>query len=391
QYAGALPGQRGEQRHDLRGQGGVEVAGGFVGHQQARLGDDRPRDADALLFARRQLAGQGIAARTQAQALQHRAYPPAGVAAAHAAQHQRQGDVVVHAAVGKQAVVLEHDADLAPVQGDAATADLEQVALAEQHRAAAGPLGQVDEPEQGALAGAGMPGDEEHFTGVNAEADAIQRDVAAWILLADVVEAQDLRHRKTRVVWRHEYRLMAALRPDARIRSGDRTGSVLRARPALDQLAQALADAAEQRRLLRRCGRRGHPRLLAGGRRGHRLGLLLRLRLRPGPRCTRRRGAGFGAALRRPAFVLPAAFDLLALGVDATPAATTTTLARCALSVGAGDFSRSGGSRRGGCRRRWRRHVRGGRIIGRGHVRTRLARLARTALGPTLGAAARTA
>src|SRR5690606_34436589 len=50
-----------------------------------------------------------------------------------------------------------------------------------------------------------------------------------------------------------------------------------------------------------------------------------------------------------------------------------------------------GGSRRGGCRRRWRRHVRGGRIIGRGHVRTRLARLARTALGPTLGAAARTA
>src|SRR5690606_23450543 len=203
--------------------------------------------------------------------------------------------------------------------------------------------------------------------------------------------AQDLRHRKTRVVWRHEYRLMAALRPDVRIRSGDRTGSVLRARPALDQLAQALADAAEQRRLLRRCGRRGHPRLLAGGRRGHRLGLLLRLRLRPGPRCTRRRGAGFGAVLRRPAFVLPAAFDLLALGVDATTAATTTTLARCALSVGAGDFSRSGGSRRGGCRRRWRRHVRGGRIIGRGHVRTRLARLARTALGPTLGAAARSA
>src|SRR5690606_35666442 len=121
------------------------------------------------------------------------------------------------------------------------------------------------------------------------------------------------------------------------------------------------------------------------------LGLLLRLRLRPGPRCTRRRGAGFGAALRRPAFVLPAAFDLLALGVDATTAATTTTLARCALSVGAGDFSRSGGSRRGGCRRRWRRHVPGGRIIGRGHVRTRLARLARTALGPTLGAAARSA
>src|SRR3546814_5600071 len=81
----------------------------------------------------------------------------------HAAQDQRQGDVVEHAAVGEQAMVLEHHAHVSPVQRDAPAAHLHQVALGEQHRAAAGPLGQMDQLEQGALAGAGMAGHEQHL------------------------------------------------------------------------------------------------------------------------------------------------------------------------------------------------------------------------------------
>src|SRR3546814_2126585 len=80
----------------------------------------------------------------------------------HAAQDQRQGDVVEHAAVGEQAMVLEHHAHVAPVQRDAPAAHLHQVALGEQHRAATRALGQVDQLEQGALAGAGMARSEEH-------------------------------------------------------------------------------------------------------------------------------------------------------------------------------------------------------------------------------------
>ncbi len=88
-------------------------------------------------------------------------------------------------------MVLEHDADLAPVQRHAAAAHLEQVSLAEQHRAATGPLGKMDQLEQGALARPGVPGDEQHLADVDIEADVLQRDPAAQVLLADGVETQD--------------------------------------------------------------------------------------------------------------------------------------------------------------------------------------------------------
>src|SRR5690606_20439010 len=91
-----------------------------------------------------------------------------------------------------------------------------------------------------------------------------------------------------------------------------RAGSVLRARRAGDQLAQALADATEQRR-----------RLLL---RGHG-GLRLRLRLR---RTRRARGTRLPATLLRTDLRLPV-LRRLAFAVDAATAATATTLARCAL------------------------------------------------------------
>src|SRR5690606_21365889 len=90
QHAGATPGQGREQRHDLGGQRGVEVAGGFVGDQQPRLADHRAGDADALLLAGGELGRQRALALGQAQALEHRAHALADLAALHAAQHQRQ-------------------------------------------------------------------------------------------------------------------------------------------------------------------------------------------------------------------------------------------------------------------------------------------------------------
>src|SRR5690606_4053962 len=129
QHAGAALGQGREQRHDFRGQPRVEVAGRLVGHQQPRLADHRAGDADALLFTGRELGRQRALALGQAQALEHRAHALADLAALHAAQHQRQRDVVEHAAVGQQAVVLEHHADLAPVHRHPAAAHLQQVAV----------------------------------------------------------------------------------------------------------------------------------------------------------------------------------------------------------------------------------------------------------------------
>src|SRR5690606_36599617 len=127
----------------------------------------------------------------QAHAFEHRAHPLADLGAAGAPQDQRQGHVLADGAVGQQAVVLVDHADLAPVQGDLAATHALQVALAQQHRAAGGAFGQVDELEQGALAGAGMAGDEQHLALVHAEADIDQRLVPPGVLLGDVFESQD--------------------------------------------------------------------------------------------------------------------------------------------------------------------------------------------------------
>src|SRR6185437_7615793 len=70
-------------------------------------------------------------------------------------------------------------------------AHLQQVALVEHHRAAAGPLVEVDQLEQGALARPGVTGDEQHFARRDLEADIGQGFVATGVLFADIVEAQD--------------------------------------------------------------------------------------------------------------------------------------------------------------------------------------------------------
>src|SRR5271165_4236687 len=49
-----------EQLHDLLSLCGMQIAGGLIGQQQARLVNDRARDADQLLLATRQLAGKEI-------------------------------------------------------------------------------------------------------------------------------------------------------------------------------------------------------------------------------------------------------------------------------------------------------------------------------------------
>ena len=49
-----------EQFHDLEGGFGVEVAGGFVGEEGVRIGDDGAGDGDALLLAAGEF-GRGVA------------------------------------------------------------------------------------------------------------------------------------------------------------------------------------------------------------------------------------------------------------------------------------------------------------------------------------------
>ncbi len=79
----------------------VEVAGGLVGEQQRRAGDDRARDRDALLLAARELARAcGLPAREADGASASRA-SSAALARSAAAVDERQLDVLERAWCGR--------------------------------------------------------------------------------------------------------------------------------------------------------------------------------------------------------------------------------------------------------------------------------------------------
>ena len=65
---------------------------------------------------------------------------------------------------------------------------LRQVAAVHQQLPAGGSLDEADEPQQGALAGPGVAGDEDHLAAVHLEADVGKPVVSAFVTLADVVE-----------------------------------------------------------------------------------------------------------------------------------------------------------------------------------------------------------
>ena len=104
-----------QQFDDARAGVGVEVAGGFVGKQDLRVGGKGARDGDALLLAAGQLARRVGGARGEADAIK----PVGGAfacASARAGQFQRQQDVFQRGERGQQLKRLEHEADAACAQ-----------------------------------------------------------------------------------------------------------------------------------------------------------------------------------------------------------------------------------------------------------------------------------
>ncbi len=117
-----------EQVHDLEREVGIEVAGRLVGDQDGRLRDDRARDADALLFPGGQLEREGALAAEQPDLVERRAHALVHFAPRHAADRERQGDVVIDGPVVEQPVVLEHDPDLAAEGRNRAAAERPRIA-----------------------------------------------------------------------------------------------------------------------------------------------------------------------------------------------------------------------------------------------------------------------
>ena len=163
--------------------------------------DDGAGNADPLLLAGGKVGRQRLALFLQVHPLQGRGHALGDLRLGHAEDLQRQGDVVRHRTIGEQLVVLEHHADLPAQERDLRGGDAPQVLAAEQQLAAGRSLHRQDEAQQGALAGAGVAGDEEDLATVHAEGHLVQAYVAIGIAFADLLEADHAFSRSAKSAW----------------------------------------------------------------------------------------------------------------------------------------------------------------------------------------------
>ena len=93
----------------------VEGAERLVEQQHLGLVDQRAGERDALALAAGELGRPAQAEAAERHQLEHRRRAPVALGPGHALDHQAVGDVVQHAHVREQGVVLEHRVDVAIV------------------------------------------------------------------------------------------------------------------------------------------------------------------------------------------------------------------------------------------------------------------------------------
>ena len=157
--------------------------------------DEGARDREALLLAARELVGKAVGLVGEADQAQRVGHLGADLRARGADHLQRVSDVVVDVAAGEQLEVLEDGADAAAQVGDPLRLKSGDVAAGDQHLAL-GRLQLADQQlDQGRLAAAGGPDEEHELAAVDAQADALERDVSARVDLAGPAQLDDRRLR----------------------------------------------------------------------------------------------------------------------------------------------------------------------------------------------------
>ena len=104
---------RHQRIHHFGGGGRVQVAGGFVGQQQARAVHQSAGNRHPLQLPARELLRQTCAQAVQAHCRQHGLHPGIFLLVQ---QQQRQGDVLRHVQMRQYMKGLKHKADLGAAQ-----------------------------------------------------------------------------------------------------------------------------------------------------------------------------------------------------------------------------------------------------------------------------------
>ena len=101
---------------------------------------------------------------------------------------QGQGHVVEHGSIQQQPVVLEYEANAAPVIGNTAFPQSSQVLPSDDDLTLGASFDEGHEPEQSAFAGARMTGEKAHFSSIYLKADPAKALMTVGVTLTNVVE-----------------------------------------------------------------------------------------------------------------------------------------------------------------------------------------------------------
>ena len=159
----------------------IERAEGLVEQQDARLDRERAGQRDALALAAGELARIAVGKPVELHEIEQLLDPRADrrlVLPDRARLHaQAEGDVLEHAHVAEQRVVLEHEADVT-----FARALRQRVLAVEGDFAGIRPVEAGDDPQQRGLAGAGGAEQREQLAVIDLEVDTVERCKAAELL-----------------------------------------------------------------------------------------------------------------------------------------------------------------------------------------------------------------
>ena len=164
----ARAGQRQQQRQHLARALLVEIAGGLVRQQQARLVHQRARDGDALLFASGEILHGARGTRGEADRRERRKAARARRRAAHAVELEHQAHVLCHVERRDEVEELVDEADMrAAKQRARGLAERAHLQAVDVHAAAVGAVDAADEVEQRRLARAAAPHDGQRLPGTD--------------------------------------------------------------------------------------------------------------------------------------------------------------------------------------------------------------------------------
>ena len=177
-----------EQPHDSDRCAGVEVSRRLVGQEDEGTVDEGAGDRHPLLLAAGQLVGQVVALLGQADQVEDLGDLGADYVLGAPDHLEGEGHVLVDGLVGEQLEVLEHAADVASQIGDLPTVQVGDVLARHPDAALLRLLLLEQQTDEGGLARARRPHEEDELTLLDVGADVAQCDDVALVGLGDVLE-----------------------------------------------------------------------------------------------------------------------------------------------------------------------------------------------------------